>query len=605
MKRIQPAGLAWAMVFCTLFASAQQTAITNTSVVVPPLVKFSGTLNDARGKPLSGAVGVTFALYKEEQGGAPLWLETQNVTADKNGHYTVMLGSSTSTGLPADIFVAGEARWLAIRPEGQEEQARVLLLSVPYALKARDAETIGGLPPSAFLLAPNSREVMNISNGKPKGPAASVSHTTSDVTTMGGTVNALPLFSTATNIQNSAVTQTGSGTTANVGVHGTLTLPATGTAKSIGGANSQPQDLIASSFSSSTSTAITQTFQWQAEPAGNNTATPSATVNLLYGAGASKPAETGLHIASNGQVTFATGQIFPGTAELSTANTFAQNQTMNGSLTVGGGAAIGGTSGTEALFVLNFGTGSGINSLASGNGVVGSSAASSGTIAGAMGKGSSSAGYGVEGSSPNIGVYGTATGAKSYGVEGSSPNVGVFGDGTGSVGIGVDGHGANVGVKGVATTSTGLAGLFQGNVTINSGGKLNLAGNAEQARSMGGFVKAIAYVDPRMSGKAGIVRCYNSQNGSSTPPCGFNFLYETLGDYVVDFGFQVNDRFIQVTPVFVGGGFDEYQVGASVCLDTCRTITSSQVEVNTFYPSGASVPNPPFATNTPFFIMIF
>lgn len=36
---------------------------------------------------------------------------------------------------------------------GQEEQPRVLLVAVPYALKAGDAETIGGLPASAFVLA--------------------------------------------------------------------------------------------------------------------------------------------------------------------------------------------------------------------------------------------------------------------------------------------------------------------------------------------------------------------------------------------------------------------------------------------------------------------
>jgi len=124
-----------------------------TSVVVPPLVSFSGVLTDLNGKPMTGIVGVTFALYNESQGGAPLWLETQNVYPDKTGHYTVTLGATASTGLPSDIFAAGEARWLGVRPEGQQEQPRVLLLSVPYALKAGDAQTIGGLPPSAFVQA--------------------------------------------------------------------------------------------------------------------------------------------------------------------------------------------------------------------------------------------------------------------------------------------------------------------------------------------------------------------------------------------------------------------------------------------------------------------
>jgi hypothetical protein len=40
-----------------------------------------------------------------------------------------------------------------VQPQGQAEQARVMLVSVPYALKAVEADTIGGLPPSAFVLA--------------------------------------------------------------------------------------------------------------------------------------------------------------------------------------------------------------------------------------------------------------------------------------------------------------------------------------------------------------------------------------------------------------------------------------------------------------------
>jgi hypothetical protein len=35
--------------------------------------------NRRNNKPLTGTVGVTFSLYQESQGGAPLWVETQNV----------------------------------------------------------------------------------------------------------------------------------------------------------------------------------------------------------------------------------------------------------------------------------------------------------------------------------------------------------------------------------------------------------------------------------------------------------------------------------------------------------------------------------------------
>src|SRR5258707_8661187 len=125
---------------------------------VPRLVKFAGTLKDELGKPRTGVVGVTFAVYKELEGGAALWLETQNVELDEQGRYTVLLGSTKSEGLPLELFTAGEPRWLGVQVNlpKEVEQPRVLLVSVPYALKAADADTLGGKPLSSFVLAPPS-----------------------------------------------------------------------------------------------------------------------------------------------------------------------------------------------------------------------------------------------------------------------------------------------------------------------------------------------------------------------------------------------------------------------------------------------------------------
>ena len=69
------------------------------------------------------------------------------------GAYTVTLAATAAQGLPPDLFASGEARWLGAQISGQAETPRTLLASVPYALKAQDAATIGGLPPSAFVLA--------------------------------------------------------------------------------------------------------------------------------------------------------------------------------------------------------------------------------------------------------------------------------------------------------------------------------------------------------------------------------------------------------------------------------------------------------------------
>jgi len=107
-------GICLLLIGCMLPVLAQQPAAAG-KTIVPPMVKFSGTLTDANGKTLSEMVGVTFSLYKDSQGGAPLWMETQNVQPDKSGHYTVMLGSSSSQGLAPDLFVSGEARWLGVQ----------------------------------------------------------------------------------------------------------------------------------------------------------------------------------------------------------------------------------------------------------------------------------------------------------------------------------------------------------------------------------------------------------------------------------------------------------------------------------------------------------
>ena len=339
---------------------------TSANAIVPTLVQLSGVLTGPNGKPLTNIAGVTFSLYAEQNGGAPLWLETQNVEPNQAGQYSVMLGSASSQGLPASLFVSGQARWLEVEVQGQEPQPRVMLLSVPYAMKAGDAQTVGGLPPSAFVLAVPPSSGMSVLGNPPAtaGAAASGSPlTTSDVTTTGGTASTFPLFTTATNIQNSILTQTGK--TA-INVLGKLNLPALGTAKASAGFNSRPQDFVASVFNSSSATAVPQTFQWQAEPSNNDQSTATGTLNLLYASGTATPAETGLKISSNGLFTFATGQTFPGTGtiagvtagtdltgggtrgtvtlnldttkvpQLATANTFTGNQAVNGNVSATG-----------------------------------------------------------------------------------------------------------------------------------------------------------------------------------------------------------------------------------------------------------------------------
>lgn len=138
------------VIWCAAAAFAQSPA--RSATAVPRLVKYSGTLVDSAGKSLTGTLGVTFSLYAEAEGGAPIWMENQNVEADANGQFTVLLGFTKSDGIPVEAF-GGGPRWLGIHVQGEAERPRVLIASVPYSLKAVDAETLGGLPASAFALA--------------------------------------------------------------------------------------------------------------------------------------------------------------------------------------------------------------------------------------------------------------------------------------------------------------------------------------------------------------------------------------------------------------------------------------------------------------------
>lgn len=260
-----------AMVLCITPVWAQQPSqATAEGTNVPRLVQFSGVLKNIGGRQ---AAGLTFALYKDQQGGAPVWMETQNVTLDESGRYTVQLGATTNAGLPVDVFTSGEARWLGIQVDGQPEQPRVLLVSVPYAMKAADAETIGGLPPSAFMPAgaapprANAQSDLSIETGS--AGAASVGGT--------GTLDFIPLWTPNGSTLGNSILFQSSGSDIGVGtqtpgakldvngstrVRGTVLLPAKSAATASAGADSPPLNLGASAFNSGTSAAVNQTFSW-------------------------------------------------------------------------------------------------------------------------------------------------------------------------------------------------------------------------------------------------------------------------------------------------------------------------------------------------------
>jgi hypothetical protein len=336
--------------------AAPQTSISSVAATaptaVPPLIPYTATAISPEGKPLTGELSIAFLLFKDEQGGEPLWTETQSVVPDALGRYKVQLGASSSLGIPSDVFASGEGRWLEVQIAGHDPEPRVLLTSVPYAMKASDAATLGGFPASAFVRA----NVGSMTNVPVEGTQSSgtVSNVTSTVTTTGGTTGYLPRFSGSNTIVNSEIFDTGS----SIGIgrqpnpaaildvngasilRGVVTLSRTGDATTSAGTNSFGFGFYTQAYNSATKALVAPNFLWQAEVNGNNTTSPGATMNLLYSNGTASLSETGLFINHDGTFHFASGQTFPGTG----AGTITR-------VTAGTALTGGGTSGNVTLNV--------------------------------------------------------------------------------------------------------------------------------------------------------------------------------------------------------------------------------------------------------------
>jgi len=339
-------------------ASAQQAAQASESSaralppVIPQQVRFAGALPNRA----NDTVEAVFRIYSAAKGGEPLWTETQRVAVGPDGAYTVVLGAISPKGLPQSVFAGGQARWLGISVEQAPEQPRALLASVPYSMKSADAEALAGHAASDFVtqeqFAALTAQTAAAQALAAEATAAAVLPNTTPSGT--GTVNTVPLWTAASTLGNSKITQGTAGIGINQAtpaamldvngtatIRGALTLPATATATATAGASSQPLELTASTYKNPGG-AVAQNFVLQAASSGNNTAAPSASLNLLFGSGTTTPAATGLSIAPNGKITFASGQTFPG-AGSGTITGITTTSPLSGS----------GTSGSVALSLNN------------------------------------------------------------------------------------------------------------------------------------------------------------------------------------------------------------------------------------------------------------
>jgi len=183
-------------------ARAHAQAPPTATVSVPRLITVSGIYQPASGVPAPKSIAITLAVYADASGGAALFEETQDVSLDPSGRYTVQFGATQADGLPLSLFAAGQERWLGVQfaGPGETERARTRLTSVPYALRAADAETLGGQPASAYVLAPKAAS--DAATGTTKAAT-----TANDI--QAGTPNVLAKYIDSVTVGNSAVVETG------------------------------------------------------------------------------------------------------------------------------------------------------------------------------------------------------------------------------------------------------------------------------------------------------------------------------------------------------------------------------------------------------------
>ena len=104
---------------------------------VPSALTADGVLTSQGGGPVAdGNYAVTFVIYKDAAGGAPVWSEGPLQVAVKNGAFSQVLGAVK----PVDALVAAAGGWITLAVGNDPELARKPWRSVPFALRAQVAE---------------------------------------------------------------------------------------------------------------------------------------------------------------------------------------------------------------------------------------------------------------------------------------------------------------------------------------------------------------------------------------------------------------------------------------------------------------------------------
>jgi hypothetical protein len=178
------------------------------AAVIPQQVRYMGAFANRGGD----TVEATFRIYATAEGGQALWTETQQVAVKADGSYSVLLGAASESGLPQGVFAGGQARWLGVTVDSAEALPRTALSSVAYAMKAGDAETVGGVA-AANLVTKDELAKMSQTSTTALQAQTAVQTGIEPATnpTGSGTADYVALWTTSGNLGNSGIFQASSG----------------------------------------------------------------------------------------------------------------------------------------------------------------------------------------------------------------------------------------------------------------------------------------------------------------------------------------------------------------------------------------------------------
>ncbi len=141
---------------------------------VPQMINYQGVLEDSTGRPLrNDTATVSFRIYDDSTTSTELWAQTTLVETDKNGAFSVLLGSVNP--IPDTLFVNPD-RWLGSTVRSDPEMTpRTRLVSVPYAYNALRSDTAeyalspggGWVDDGAVVRLQDSTDLVGIGNSSP------------------------------------------------------------------------------------------------------------------------------------------------------------------------------------------------------------------------------------------------------------------------------------------------------------------------------------------------------------------------------------------------------------------------------------------------------